>query len=67
MAEVRLSDIYDLISSLIRREDHSYTAHMQNNPRDAQRARDHLLIQSAFCEVLCALQAVSKKEEEVQC
>jgi len=64
---MKLSDIYDLVENLIRREDHSYTAHMQNNPGDALRTHDHFLVRSAFCEVLYMLQAVSKKEEEVQC
>jgi len=52
MTDVKLSDIYDLINNLIRQETHNYNNYMQNNPQDMQRTHDHILRQSAYCEVL---------------
>lgn len=52
MTDVKLSDIYDLINNLSRRETHNYNNYMQNNPQDMQRTHDHIVIQSTYCEIL---------------
>jgi hypothetical protein len=58
MTNIKLSDIYDLISNLSRRETHNYNNYMKNNPQDMQRTHDHIVRQSTYCEVLHMLNQI---------
>lgn len=60
MTNIKLSDIYDLISNLSRRETHNYNNYMKNNPQDMQRARDYIVRQSTYSEILYMLNQIRR-------
>ncbi len=64
MANVKLSDIYDLISNLSREETQNYNDYMRNNLQDTQRTHDHILIQSIYGIILYMLDIMNRKDQK---
>ena len=55
MKTITFAEICNIISKLDMEESENLYQHMLLNPSDEQRARDHILINSAYCRVLSAI------------
>ena len=60
MKTITFAEICNIISKLDTEESENLHQHMSLNPSDKQRARDHILINSAYCRVLSAIHDTTK-------
>ena len=61
MKTLTFSDICGIISKLDTTETENYNKHMEMNPHDLQRERDHITTTTAYCVALHALYKEAKK------
>ena len=60
MKTITFAEICNIISKLDMEESENLYQYMLLNPSDEQRARDHILINSAYCRVLSAIHEAVK-------
>ena len=61
MKALTFTDICEIIGKLVTTETDNYNKHMELNPHDVQRKRDHITTKTAYCETLQALYEEAKK------